>query len=47
MIRLYSKRNPNFKMEPSKETIQFLLNFSRSLKVVKSKSNNYIELNLN
>ncbi len=33
--------------EPKKETIQFLLNYSKSLKVVKDKKDRCIEMNLN
>ena len=47
MIKLYAKRPSNFKMQPSKETVQFLLDFSKSISIVKSKTNDYIELNLN
>lgn len=47
MIKLYSQNSSNFKMEPTKETIQFLLDFSKSLKIIKSKSNVFMELNLN
>ncbi len=32
---------------PKNETIQFLLNYSKSLTVVKDKNNKCIELNLN
>jgi len=46
-MQLYSKKSSNLRMQPTKETIQFLINFSKSLKVVKSKSNLVIELNLN
>ncbi len=47
MKQIYSERFSNFKMKPKKETIQFLINFSKSLQVVKTKSNYLIELNLN
>jgi hypothetical protein len=47
MTQLYSDRSSDFTMKPQKETIQFLLDFSKSLKVVKTKSNYLIELNLN
>lgn len=47
MIKLYPQNSSNFKMEPRKETIQFLLDFSKSLKIIKSKKNVFIELNLN
>ncbi len=47
MVQLYSKKSSNQRMQPKKETIQFLLDFSQSLKVVKTKSDDFIELNLN
>ena len=47
MIQLYSDKSSDFKMKPKQETVQFLINFSKSLKVVKTKSNYLIELNLN
>lgn len=47
MKQIYSKKLSNFKMKPKKETIQFLINFSKSLQIVKIKSNYLIELNLN
>ncbi len=47
MMQVYSKKSPDFKMEPKQETIQYLINFSKSLTVVKTKSNYLIELNLN
>ncbi|MFT4577144.1 MAG: hypothetical protein ACI9SI_002086 [Polaribacter sp.] len=46
-MQLYSKKSPEFREQPKKETIQFLVNFSQSLKVVKTKSAHFIELNLN
>jgi hypothetical protein len=46
-MQLYSKKPSNVEMQPSKETIQYLIRFSKSLRVVKTKSNNFIELNLN
>lgn len=46
-MQLYSEKSPNFKEQPNKETIQFLINFSKSLNVIKTKSNLVIELNLN
>lgn len=47
MMHIYTKKSSNFKMQPKKETIQFLLNFSKSLKVIKVEPNVLIELNLN
>lgn len=46
-MQLYSKKSSELRMQPKKETIQFLIDFSKSLKVVKTKSNCLIELNLN
>ena len=47
MKQTYSGESTGLKMKPTKETVQFLINFSKSLKVVKTKSNYLIELNLN
>jgi len=47
MTELYTKNPSDFRMEPTKETIQFLLDFSKSLSIVKSKHSKFIELNLN
>ena len=47
MMQLYTENPSNSKMEPTKETIQFLLDFSKSLHVMKAKPNVLIELNLN
>lgn len=49
MMRVYLEKSSDFKMNPKKETIQFLINFSKSLSVIKTKtkSNYLIELNLN
>jgi len=46
-MQLYSKKSSDFKMQPKKETVQFLINFSKSLTIVKTKSKDFIELNLN
>ena len=46
-MQLYSKKSPEIQVQPKKETVQFLINFSKSLSVVKTKSNILIELNLN
>jgi hypothetical protein len=46
-MQLYSKKSPDFREQPKKETIQFLINFSKSLKVIKTRPNRVIELNLN
>lgn len=47
MMQLYSKKSPYFKEQPKQETIQFLINFSKSLKVIKTRPDLNIELNLN
>ena len=47
MMQLYSKKSSEIQMQPKQETIQFLINFSKSLTIVKTKSEDYIELNLN
>jgi heme-binding NEAT domain protein len=46
-MQLYSKKPSELQMQPRQETIQFLINFSKSLTIVKIKSENFIELNLN
>ncbi len=45
-MQVYSKKD-SVKKQLKKETIQFLLAFSKSLKVVRTKSNAVVELNLN
>ena len=47
MKQLYSKKSSDFQEQPRKETVQYLINFSKSLSVVKTLSNLKIELNLN
>lgn len=46
MMKLYTEKSPSKKEQPKQETIQFLLNYSRSLKVIKAKSKTF-ELHLN
>lgn len=46
-MQIYSKKSSDFQMQPKQETVQYLINFSKSLTFVKTKSNNSIELNLN
>lgn len=46
-MQLYSKKSSDLQMQPKKETVQFLINFSKSFRVVKTKSKDFIELNLN
>lgn len=47
MIQIYLDKSSDFKMKPKKETIQFLINFSKSLKFEETSSDYLIELNLN
>ena len=47
MMKFYTENAFPQRMQPKKETIQFLLNYSKSLKVVKTKTNYFIELYLN
>ena len=47
MKQLYSKKSSESQEHPKKETVQYLINFSKSLSVVKTISNIKIELNLN
>jgi hypothetical protein len=46
-MKIYSKKPSDFQMQPTHETIQFLVNFSKSLAIVEIKSKGFIELNLN
>ncbi len=46
-MQLYSKKSSDAQMQPNQKTVQFLINFSKSLKIVKTKSEDFIELNLN
>jgi hypothetical protein len=47
MKQLYTEKSSEFQKQPKQQTVQFLINFSKSLSVVKTKSNFLIELNLN
>ena len=48
MIKNYIKRTSNLSTEkPTKETIAFLLNYSKSLRIVNTKFKKDIALNLN
>ena len=47
MMQLYPKKSFDIQMQPKQETVQFLINFSKSLTIVKTKSKSFIELNLN
>lgn len=46
-MQLYSKKSSDIQVQPKKETVQFLINFSKSLAIIKTKSKNFIEFNLN
>ncbi len=46
-MQLYTKKTSETQMQPKQETVQFLINFSKSLTIVKTKSKNLIELNFN
>lgn len=46
-MQIYSRKPSDLQMQPKKETVQFLIDFSKSLTIVKTKSKNFIELNLN
>jgi len=47
MMKLYTESAFDNRLKPKKETIQFLLNYSKSFKVVKTKTNYFIKLHLN
>ena len=47
MMQLYPKETSAIQRQPKKETVQFLINFSKSLRIVETKSKDFIELNLN
>lgn len=47
MMQIYTKKTTNFEMKPNREVINFLLNFSKSYKVIKTKKGSVIGLNLN
>jgi len=46
MMKLYSEKTPLLE-QPKHEIIQYLLNYSKQMRVVKTNKNNYIELHLN
>lgn len=45
MMKLYTEKS-SFKEQPKQETVQFLLNYSKALRIVKAKSKTF-ELHLN
>lgn len=46
MMKLYSQKSP-MKEQPRSEIIQYLINYSKQLRVVKTNKNYHIELHLN
>lgn len=46
MMKLYSQKSPT-KEQPRPEIIQYLIDYSKQLRVVKTNKNEYIELHLN
>jgi hypothetical protein len=46
-MKLYTENASPKRVQPKKETIQFLLNYSKALRVVKTRTNYFIELYLN
>ena len=46
MMKLYSKKTPMME-QPKNEIIQYLLSYSKQLRVVKTNKNDHIELHLN
>ncbi len=46
-MQLYSRKSSEIQMQPKQETVQLLIDFSKSLTIVKTKSEDFIELNLN
>ncbi len=46
-MQIYFNKSSNKQMQPKKETIQFLLDYSKSLRIIKTKSTRFIEFNLN
>ncbi|MHB1148427.1 MAG: hypothetical protein ACYC01_12640 [Lutibacter sp.] len=46
MMKLYSQKSPMME-QPRPEIIQYLLNYSQQLRIVKTNKNHHIELHLN
>ncbi len=46
MMKLYSQKTPMME-QPRPEIIQYLIDYSKQLRVVKTNRNEYIELHLN
>lgn len=47
MMRLYTKNAFENRLKPKKETVQFLLDYSKSFRIIRTKTNNFIKLHLN
>ncbi len=47
MMKIYTKKPSLVAKLPNKEIIQYLLSYSKQLRVVKTNKNDYIELSLN
>lgn len=48
MMKIYTEKTLQVVEQPNKEVIQYLLSYSKQLRVVKTNKNNeYIELSLN
>jgi len=47
MMNYYTEKSTLLAEQPNKEIIQFLLSYSKQLRVVKTNKNDYIELSLN
>ena len=47
MAKLYSKNFNELTLNPKKETVSFLLNYSKSLWMVKTRFHQIVELQLN
>ncbi|WP_165872235.1 hypothetical protein [Tenacibaculum sp. M341] len=47
MPKIYSDKSSDKEMNPQQKTVQFILDFSRSLRTIRTSSNVMIELNLN
>ena len=45
-MKLYTEK-PSFEEQPRNEIIQYLVNYSNQLRIVKTNKNNHIELHLN
>ncbi len=47
MMKIYTKKSNSTRMTPKIETIRFLLDYSKALRLVKTNTNYTIELHLN